>query len=72
MLVSQSVLITVNNVVGSFVMQGSSAWAVTILHELGHAYWDLYGPGTSQITPDGTSVQASEANTKLVQSKCNP
>jgi RHS repeat-associated protein len=77
--VSKSVQITVNNVGGSFVSQGPSAWAVTILHELGHAYWDLYGTGTSKITPDGPNappgingVTASEANTKLVQSKCNP
>ena len=79
MIVNAGVQITVNNLAGAFVSQGPIAWAVVILHELGHAYWDLYGSGTSAITPDGANappgvngVKASEANTSTVQENCFP
>ena len=75
MLVNTSVQITVNNSAGSFFSGNVNDWAVTILHELGHAYWDLYGPSTSAIQPDGPSipdgVQISENNTKLIKKDCN-
>jgi hypothetical protein len=45
-------------------------WAATILHELGHAFYDLYGSAASQITPDGDNTAQSEANTKLIRQKC--
>jgi hypothetical protein len=70
MLVNSGVQITVNNIAGSFVTGNPNDWAVTVLHELGHAYWDLYGSGTSKIQPDSASVSVSQANTALVQKKC--
>ena len=70
MLVNSGVQITVNNIAGSFVTGNPSNWTVTVLHELGHAYWDLYGPGTSAIQPDANSVSVSQANTALVQKTC--
>ena len=50
-----------------------------LLHELGHAYQDLLGSSTTQITNDsiaatGTedaSINASVANQSLVLTKCN-
>ena len=79
MIVAASVTITVNNITpgAAFVSGSANDWATLIMHELGHAYWDLYGPGTSKITPDGPNappgvngVEASEANTALVKDKC--
>jgi len=74
MQVSVGVVITLNNTTSgaSFVDGTASDWATTILHELGHAYWDLYGAGTSQIQPDGSSPQTSAANTQLIEKDCNP
>ena len=76
-LVSAGVKITINNVAGSFATGGPNDWAATILHELGHAYWYLFGAGTSAITPDGPSapagvdgIAASQANTALIKRKC--
>jgi hypothetical protein len=73
MMVGAGVVIRVNNTSpgSSFVSGNVNDWATTILHELGHAYWDLCGAGTSKITPDGTDTKASEANTGLIKSKCN-
>src|ERR1022692_3362334 len=61
MMVSASVLITLNNTTGgtAFVSGNQNDWAITLLHELGHVYTDLYGAGTSQIVPDGESGQQS-------------
>ena len=79
--VNTSVTITLNNTTSgaSFVNGYVYDWAVTILHELGHAYWDLYGPGTSLIGPDNVptntnaqNLQLSEANTALVEQNCPP
>jgi len=74
MQVFNGVQITINNVAGSFVNQSADAWAVTILHELGHAYWDLYGQGTSSIVPDDSSVpnnvKVSGDNSALIEKKC--
>jgi hypothetical protein len=73
MMVSASVLITLNNTTGgtAFVSGNQNDWAITLLHELGHVYTDLYGAGTSQIVPDGESGQQSIDNTKLVEQDCN-
>jgi RHS repeat-associated protein len=79
MMVSAGVQILINDIAGSFVTGSPADQAVTVLHELGHAYWDMYGPGTTLIQPDGRSappgvngVKASEANTALVKKDCNP
>jgi hypothetical protein len=79
LLVSAAVEIRVNNLSNgaSFVTGGVNDWATTLLHELGNAYWDLYGDGTSAITPDGPSApngidgtKASIENTNRVKTKC--
>ena len=54
----------------SFVSGDVNDWAATILHELGHAVYDLYGAYASKITPDGEDTALSEANTKLIKEKC--
>jgi hypothetical protein len=74
--VSASVVIRINNTTqgASFLSDNVNDWAATILHELGHAYWDLYGPGTSKIIPDGPSVTngsaLSEQNNNLIKTTC--
>jgi hypothetical protein len=80
--VNTSVTIKLNNTTNgaSFVTPNNVYnWAITILHELGHAYWDLYGPGTSLIQSDNVAtntnaqnLQLSQANTALVQQDCPP
>ena len=72
MQVSTSVAIKLNNLSSqaTFVSGTTYDQAVTVLHELGHAYWDLYGIGTSAITDDAENLAASEANTNLVVQKC--
>jgi len=67
-----SVTILLNNTSAgaSFVAGNVDDWAVTILHELGHAVYDLYGSYASKITPDGKDTTLSEANTRLIKEKC--
>jgi hypothetical protein len=67
-----SVTIMLNNTSpgASFVSGNVDDWAVTILHELGHAVYDLYGSYASKITPDGNDTKLSEANTNLIKEKC--
>jgi RHS repeat-associated protein len=67
-----SVEIKLNNTTAgaSFVDGNLSDWTVTILHELGHAAYDLYGPQASKITPDTGNTALSEANTRLIREKC--
>ncbi len=74
MQVNTSVVIRVNNTSQSaaFVSGNVNDWATTILHELGHAHWDLYGQGTSKIAPDGGDTAASMTNTDLVKVNCKP
>jgi hypothetical protein len=69
---SANVSIVLNNISNnaSFVMGNTYDEAVTILHELGHAYWDLFGPGTSAIVPDHSSTPTSQTNTNLVTKNC--
>jgi RHS repeat-associated protein len=78
-LVNTAVTITVNNTTpgAAFVSGNMQSWAGVILHELGHAYWDLYGPGTSAIAPDGSNAppgvngdQASINNQTLINKTC--
>ncbi|MGB7763196.1 MAG: RHS repeat-associated core domain-containing protein [Bryobacteraceae bacterium] len=72
MLVNSGVTITLNNITNgaSFVTGNVMDWAQTILHELGHAYADLYGLGTSAIQPDLGNSAASVANNNLIQKNC--
>ena len=78
-LVNASVQIQLNNLStgAAFVTGSTYDQAITVLHELGHAYWDLYGPGTSAILPDNDmtrseadNVKSSENNTNLLRSRC--
>lgn len=49
-------------------------WAATILHELGHVFYDLYGSAASQIKPDDNTtaagLAASQDNTHVIKQKC--
>src|SRR5579883_2520604 len=66
--------IVINDLAGTFVSGDLLAQAVTLLHELGHAMNDIFGPGTSVIQADGPSVpngvQKSMDNTALVDKAC--
>ena len=69
--------IEINDLQGSFVNGSAADQEVTIVHELGHAIYDLYGPlGTNVlgnsygIQPDGGNVSQSEANTDGVKKAC--
>ena len=69
----QTAEIVINGYAGSFVSGDWEAQAVTILHELGHAMNDIFGPGTSIIQTDSTStngVNTSMSNTALVDNAC--
>jgi hypothetical protein len=70
--VFSSVSIVLNNQTSgaSFVSGTPYEQAITVLHELGHAYWDLYGGGTSLIMPDSGNTAASMMNTNLLQKDC--
>ncbi|HLG96091.1 MAG TPA: hypothetical protein VKX49_07250 [Bryobacteraceae bacterium] len=54
--------------------------AITVLHELGHIYEFLFGPGSTFLVNDSEAVQGSAAqsaaasayNTKLVKANCFP
>ena len=67
-----SVVITLNNTSSDATFVSGSGYdqTVTLLHELGHAFWDLWGPGTSLIQPDAGSTAASMANTSLIKAVC--
>jgi hypothetical protein len=67
-----SVTITLNNTSpgASFVSGTLNDWTATILHELGHAIYDLYGTPSDQIKPDQGNTAKSEANTALIKQKC--
>jgi len=66
--------ITINDTAGDYFAGSALDQVVTLLHELGHAMNDIFGPGTSVIQPDGSSVpngnQISQDNTKLVDISC--
>jgi RHS repeat-associated protein len=75
---SNSALITLNNNgLGQFSL-GTNSYglssnyydAMVLIHELGHAYADIYGPASTQITSDADDVDASVANTQQVISAC--
>jgi hypothetical protein len=61
---------TVNDLAGTFVTGSTQSQAVTLLHELGHAYDDMYGPASTLIVSDAGSTAQSMANTALVQKNC--
>jgi hypothetical protein len=67
-----SVTITVNNTSpgATFVSGNLNDWTATILHELGHAIYDLYGTPADQIKSDTGNTAQSEANTALIKQKC--
>lgn len=46
--------------------------ALTLLHELGHAYHLIYGERSTQIRSDGGSHGLSVANSNLVRKNCKP
>jgi hypothetical protein len=64
------VQITINDLAGTFVSGSPEDQAVTLLHELGHAFADLYGPGSTSIQDDATSLATSIANSNLVRTTC--
>ena len=69
--------VTINELAGSFVSGGGDSQKMTILHEMGHAIYDLYGPSGSgllstdyAIQPDKKDLKKSEANTKKINEVC--
>ena len=67
-----SVTITINDLAGYFVGNNLVDQAATIIHELGHAFYDLPSLGGSLILPDAGNVSQSEANQALVMQTCFP
>ena len=67
-----SVIITVNDLAGNFVDGNTVEQAATLIHELGHAFYDLPALGGSSILPDAGNVAQSEANQALVMGNCFP
>ena len=72
-----SVLVTINSLAGSFTGRSASDQRTTVLHELGHAIYDLYGPGGKNILsadyaikPDARDVKMSETNTNKIKEVC--
>jgi hypothetical protein len=67
--------IQINTLTGSFVNGSDQDRAITVLHELGHAFAMIWGAGGSQIQPDGpaipNNVNVSEDNTALIKN-CFP
>ncbi len=69
--VNGTVLITINDLRGDFVNGDVTASAATLLHELGHAYYDLSSfLGGSRILPDGGEVNKSQNNQRLIKKDC--
>jgi hypothetical protein len=64
------VQVTINDLAGTFVTGSTQDQAVTLLHELGHVYADLFGPESSRIQDDATSLATSIANSSLVRTTC--
>jgi len=70
-LVNGQVLITINDLAGDFVNGDVNESAATLLHELGHTYFDLDRLlGGSVILPDGGNVAASQENQQLIKKYC--
>ena len=63
-----------DNLAGAFITGTPVDQAITVLHELGHAFDDLWGVAASKIVPDGNDVpdhiKVSEANTALIKKDC--
>ena len=75
---AQTVSITLNTLSGGFLSETLYDQAITLLHELGHTIYDLFGPmGTGQlgssypIQPDLNNTKASMANTNAIQNHCH-
>jgi len=73
---SNTAYILINDLAGVFV-NGTASFpataqnqAITLLHELGHAVWDIFGGGSSQIKPDHNKPGTSLDNTWKVKRKC--
>ena len=65
------VTITINdNANGLWGFEGPLGNAGTLLHELGHAYVDLWGADASAIQPDANSVTKSIANDETIYADC--
>jgi RHS repeat-associated protein len=67
---SQTVIIMINSSAGDFVNGTTQQQAITLLHELGHAEWDIFGKNASKIKPDGSSTGTSLDNTWKVKTTC--
>ena len=75
---AQTVSITLNTLSGGFLSESLYQQGVTLLHEIGHAIYDLFGPsGTGQlgssypIQPDANNTTASMNNTNAIQKHCH-
>jgi hypothetical protein len=68
------VIITINDLEGSFTGSDPIAQAATVLHELGHAFSDLWGQSSTKIKDDNKTVpnyvDVSKGNTTLINKDC--
>jgi hypothetical protein len=69
--------IIANQEFGGFYTNSSGATtpvqrALTIIHELGHAYYNVYGGGSTIIRPDRNDPEQSERNRLNVDGACRP
>jgi hypothetical protein len=70
--------ITLSSQNGSFASGDPNSWVLTVLHELGHAIYDLYGPvmGIGQIgsnyaiKPDYGNSYISDRNDAAIRKNC--
>ncbi len=66
-----SVNILINNDPNTPYNQGSDYdRAITLLHELGHAFVDLFGADSSHVLDDQNSTAASQRNSDVVRQNC--
>jgi len=59
-----------NGIVDTKGLSVVQAEAATIMHELGHVFEILIGPGSTSIKNDFKNTKQSKANTKLVIDSC--
>jgi hypothetical protein len=65
-----TVQITINDIYGYFATGDVTNSAITLLHELGHAYYDLPALGGSPILPDNGNLKQSRANQQTIAKDC--